>query len=86
MLIRDAPSEDLDEIRAAAARGVSLQSYPREAVHGQAAYPQQSVLGRIAARLAGRRPGADEERNSVLDAVDAAHGERAEQLADRERR
>ena len=88
VLIRDVPPEDLDEIRAAAAaRGVSLQSYLREAVHGQAAYlRRQSALNRMAARVAGQPPVTDEERYSVLDAIDVAHGERADQLGNRERR
>lgn len=87
-MIRDVPPEDLDEIRAAAAaRGVSVQSYLREAVHGQATYlRRRGALDRMAARLAGQPSVPDEERRSVLDAVDVAHGERADQLGDREQR
>lgn len=62
-------SEDLDELRAAA-QGVSLQSYLRETMHGQATYlRRQSALNRMAARLAGQSPVPYQERRSVLDAV-----------------
>lgn len=88
MLIRDVLPEDLDEIRAAAAaRGVSLQSYLRETMHAQATYlRRQSALDRMAARMAGQPSVPDQERRSVLDAVDTAHDERGEQLGDSERR
>ena len=88
MLIRDVPPEDLDEIKAAAAaRGVSVQSYLREAVQDQAAYlRRQNALSQAAARLANRPSVPDEERDAVLDAIDRAQDERAEQLGESERR
>lgn len=86
VLIRDVPGDDLDEIRAAAAaRGASLQSYLREAMHAQADYlRRQGGLSRAAERLAGQPPVPAEERAAVLDAVEAAHTERAQRLTDRE--
>lgn len=84
VLIRDVPAEDLEPIRAAAAeRGTSLQSYLRDAVHAQAAYlRRQDALQRSSRRLRGRAAVSDTERDAVLDAVDTAHAERAEQLSD----
>jgi uncharacterized membrane protein len=84
VLIRDVSPEDLDEIKEAAAeRGVSLQAYLREALHGQAAYlRRRKTLDRLTARFAGRSGVADEEREAVLDAIDAANDERARWLAD----
>jgi hypothetical protein len=87
VLIRDVPADDLEQIRAAAAdRGVSLQAYLREAVHAQAAHlRRRAALARIAERLRGK-PGVPEgERSAVLEAIDGAHAERAEQLSDRPR-
>lgn len=85
MLIRNVPSEDLEQIRSAAAeRGVSLQNYLLETVHAQAAYlRRQEALTRTAQRLHGRPRVPDDAHEAVLDAVDAAHDERAEQLGHR---
>ncbi len=85
VLIRDVPEDDLDQIRSAAAeQGTSLQNYLRDAVHAQAAYlRRQEALARTAERLHGRSKVPAEERNAVLDAVEEAHAERADQLGDR---
>jgi hypothetical protein len=85
VLIRDVPPEDLDQIRAAAAhRGRSLQSYLRDAVHGQAVYlRRQAAIARTSARLRGQPEVPDSERHAVLAAVDDAHDERADQLSGR---
>jgi hypothetical protein len=85
VLIRDVPPDDLEEIRAAAAaQGVSLQNYLREAVHAQASYlRRQEALARTAERLRGRPEVPGQDREAVLDAIDAAHAERAGQLGDR---
>lgn len=82
VLIRDVPTDDLDQIRsAAAARGMSLQSYLRDALHAQAVYlRRQAALARTAEHLRGRSEVPAEERNAVLDAIDDAHAERAGQL------
>lgn len=84
VLIRDVSSEDLELIRfAAAEQGVSLQSYLRDAVHAQATYlRRQDALTRTARRLSGRPAAPDDEREAVLEAVDAVHAERAEQLSE----
>lgn len=85
VLIRDVPAADLEEIRSAATdRGMSLQAYLRDAVHAQAAHlRRRAALARTAERLHGQ-PGVPEgERRAVLDAIDDAHIERADQLADR---
>jgi hypothetical protein len=84
VLIRDVPPEDLERIRAAAVeRGSSLQSYLRDAVHAQAAYlRRQDALTRTARRLRGRAPVSPDERDAVLDEVDAANAERAERLGE----
>ncbi|MGH3491720.1 MAG: hypothetical protein ACRDQ1_00610 [Sciscionella sp.] len=85
VLIRDVPTEDLERIRAAAAaRGVSLQRYLREAMHAQASFlRRQEALVRAADRLRGRPEVSDEERQAVLDEVNAAYGSRADELGDR---
>lgn len=85
VLIRDVPAEDLDQIRSAAAeRGTSLQNYLRETVHAQAAYlRRQEALARTAERLRGRPAVPSEERGAVLDAIEDAHVERADQFSDR---
>ena len=85
VLIRGVPTEDLERIRAAAAaRGVSLQSYLREAVHAQASFlRRQEALARTADRLRGRPEVPGEERQAVLDAIGAAHESRADELGDR---
>lgn len=88
VLIRNVPPADLEEIRSAAAeQGTSLQSYLREAVHAQAAYlRRQQALARTSHRLQGRPSVSDDERDAVLDAIDDAHAERADQLSDRSAR
>jgi hypothetical protein len=85
VLIRDVPRDDLDQIRSAAAeRGMSLQSYLRDAVHAQAVYlRRQAALARTAERLGGRAEVPADERRAVLDAIADAHTERANQLIDR---
>lgn len=87
VLIRDVPPDDLDQIRAAAARqGTSLQSYLREALRSQAAFlRRQRALATTARRLRNRPEVSESERAAVLDAIDDAHGERSEQLAGRPR-
>ncbi|MDA8392318.1 MAG: hypothetical protein M0Z87_05855 [Actinomycetota bacterium] len=88
VLIRDVAPDDLERIRAAAAaRGTSLQTYLKEALHSQASYlRRQEALARAAERLRARPEVPETERRAVLDAVDAAHAERAEDLADRSTR
>ncbi len=85
VLIRDVPPDDLEQIRsAAAARGTSLQSYLREAVHAQATYlRRQEALVRTSQRLQGLPGVTADERDAVLDAIENAHDERANQLSDR---
>ena len=87
VLIRDVPPEDLKRIRAAAAaRGTSLQNYLLEAVRAQAGYlRRQEALSRTAERLGGQAEVPDSERAAVLGAIEAAHAERADQLANRPR-
>lgn len=82
VLIRGVPEEDLELIRAAAAdRGTSLQSYLLQTVQAQALYlRRQEALARTARRLQGKSEVSDVERDAVLDAVDAAHEDRATQL------
>lgn len=84
VLIRDVPEDDLEQIRSAAAdRGMSLQSYLRDAVHAQAIYlRRQATLAEAANRLRGRPRVPDNERQGVLDAIDEAHAERADRLSD----
>lgn len=85
VLIRDVPAEDLDKIRAAAAQeGTSLQRYLRNAVHAQAVYlRRREALAQISEQLDGRAGVPDEERLAVLDAVNVAIDEQAEQLSRR---
>jgi hypothetical protein len=85
VLIRDVPSSDLEQIRAAAAEsGQSLQAYLRDAVHAQAAYlRRRRVLARTAERLQDQPAVPPAERQAVLDAIERAHAERASQLAER---
>ena len=85
VLIRDVPSDDLEQLRAAAGRqGSSLQSYLLETVHAQAAYlRRQDALAAAHQRLQGGRDVPETERAAVLDAIDADHGERAAQLGAR---
>ena len=84
VVIRDVPPDDLEELRSAATEhGMSLQSYLLDAVHTQAAYlRRRAARQRTAERLAGRPAVSDEQRQEVLDALDAAHAARAEQLID----
>ncbi len=88
VLIRDVPADDLDQIRSAAAeRGTSLQAYLRDAVHAQATYlRRQAALARTERRLADQPQVPEDERNAVLDAIDDAHADRADQLSDRPER
>ena len=83
VLIRDVSPDDLNEIRSAAAeRGSSLQNYLRDAVHAQAAYlRRQAALARTAHRLQGLPAVPDRERREILDAIEDAHADRADQLA-----
>ncbi|ORV98073.1 hypothetical protein [Mycobacterium kyorinense] len=82
VLIRDVPAKDLDQIRsAAAARGMSLQAYLREAMHAQAAHlRRREALNRTAARLSGKRAVEEQDRQAVLEAIDDAHAERGARL------
>ena len=84
VLIRDVSPDDLEEIRSAAiARGTSLQTYLRDAVHAQATYlRRRAALWRTAERLAGRAEVPETERRAVFDVVDDAHEERGRQLVD----
>lgn len=88
VLIRDVSPDDLEQIRTAAAvQGTSLQGYLREAVHAQAAYlRRQEALARTSHRLQGQPSVSEGERDAVLDAIDDAHVERADQLSDRSAR
>jgi hypothetical protein len=85
VLIRDVPDVDLEEIRSAAKQhGVSLQSYLRDALHAQAAQlRRRAAVARTAERLRSRRPVPDAERQAVLDAIDDAHTQRADELSHR---
>lgn len=85
VLIRDVPTEDLERLRAAAAaRGVSLQRYLRDAVRAQASFlRRREALGRAADRLEGRAQVPEAERQAVLEAIDTAHALRAEELGER---
>lgn len=85
VLIREVPTGDLEDIRSAAdAQGTSVQKYLRETVHAQAVYlRRQAALTTIAEGLEGASAMSDDDRQAVFDAIDDAHAERAEQLADR---
>lgn len=85
VLIRDVPTEDLEQIRAAAVQsGTSLQGYLRDAVHAQAVYlRRQAALTRVSERLRSQDAVPDEERRAVLEAVEDASEERADHLSDR---
>lgn len=85
VLIRDVPEDDLDRIRsAAAAKGTSVQTYLRDAVHMQATYlRRQEALARTAGRLSGRAEVSAGERSAVLDAIESANADRAEELSQR---
>jgi hypothetical protein len=84
ILIRDVPAEDLEQIRSAAKeRGMSIQNYLRDAVHAQAAYlRRRTALERTANRLRARPAVPEGERQAVLDSVEQAHAQRADQLTD----
>lgn len=61
-----------------------MQNYLREAVHAQAAYlRRQDALIRTAKRLRGGDDVPDNEREAVLEAIAAAHTDRAEQVSNR---
>lgn len=83
VLIRDIPDADLDEIRAAAqSSGESMQARLLAAVQSEATYlRRQAALKSIRARLDGLSPVSEEDRAAVLDAIEAAHAERAAGLA-----
>lgn len=85
VLIRDVPTDDLEQIRSAAAeRGTSLQHYLLEAVHAQAVYlRRQDALVKTAQRLRGTPEVPADERAAVLGSIETAHEERADQLSDR---
>jgi hypothetical protein len=85
VLVRDVAQDDLDVIRSAAAgQGVSLQRYLRDALRAQASYlRRRAALVRTADRLSGTAEVPAEERAAVLEAIDQAHEERADELSDR---
>lgn len=85
VLIRDVPSDELERIRAeAAAQGVSLQSYLRDALRAQAHFlDRQEALAHAAERLRGRGDVPEGERDAVLDAIDTANATRADELGNR---
>jgi hypothetical protein len=84
VLIRDVPSDDLEQIRRAAAdRGMSVQAFLRDAVHVQAAHlRRRAALDRVGERLRGQGSVSPDDRSAVLDAIDSAHDDRAAQLSD----
>ena len=84
VLIRDVASEDLEQIKEAAAeRGTTLQAYLLETVHAQAAFlRRRDALARTAGRLQGQAQVSDAARQGVLDAIGAAHDERAAELSE----
>jgi len=88
VLIRDVPVDDLEQIRsAAAAQGTSLQNYLLTAVRAQAAYlRRQSALAKTIQRLQGQAAVPEDDRAAVLDSIDAAHQQRADQLGGRPQR
>ena len=85
VLIRDVLADDLELIRETAAqRGMSLQSYLRDAVHSQASYlRRRAALARTTDRLRDRPEVPVSERLGVLDAIAQDHAERADQLTQR---
>ncbi len=85
VLIRDVPTEDLERIRAAAAaRGVSLQSYLLDTVRAKARFVRrQEALDRTADRLRGRPEVPEAERAAVLEAVTEANDSRDDDLGGR---
>ena len=88
VLIRDVPTDDLAQIRAAAAeRGTSLQNYLRDALRAQAAYlRRQAALVEIAERLRGRPEVLTDDRGAILQDIADAHQDRAQQLSGEHRR
>ena len=79
------PPDDLDQIRsAAAAQGASLQGYLRDAVQAQAVYlRRQAAITRTEERLRGGPEVPESERDAVLELVDEAQHDRADQLSAR---
>ena len=64
-----------------------MQAYLKETLHAQASYlRRQEALARADDRLRALPDVPDAERLAVLDAVDAAHAQRAEDLAGRSAR
>ena len=84
VLIRDVPTEDLDEIRSAAAdRGTSLQSYLREALQAQASYlRRQAAVVRTTERLRQQDEVSGVDRAAVLQAITDSHDERSARLSE----
>ncbi len=85
VLIRDVPTEDLEQIRAAAAdEGTSVQAYLLAALRAQAAYlRRRAALTGIAERMQTGPAVPEAERAAVLDAIDADHRGRAAELGNR---
>lgn len=83
VLVRDVPPEDLELIRAAAAsEGSSLQGYLRDAIHAQAVYlRRRAAIADLAERLEAQPEVPESERAAVLDSVDRALEDRADQLS-----
>ena len=84
VLIRGVPPEDLERIRTAAAeQGVSLQNYLLATVQGQASYVRrQEALAIVGQRLQDRPEVSADDREAVLNAIDAAEADREDQLSD----
>lgn len=74
MLIRDIPSEQLEELKAAATRqGLSLQAYLLATVAAQSAYERrQHALRRTTDRLRGKKPLTTRDRAAMRRAIDTA--------------
>ncbi len=85
VLIRDVPVDDLEQIRSAAAeQGTSLQNYLLTAVRAQAAYlRRRDALVKTTQRLQAHAAVPEDERAAVLNSIDAAHQQRADQLGNR---
>jgi hypothetical protein len=85
VLIRDVPDLQLERIRLAAAQeGSSLQNYLARLIELHSAYlARRDALDDTARRLKGQAVVPEAERQAVLDAIDADHDQRAEDLADR---
>lgn len=80
VLIRDVPTEDLDQIRSAAAsQGMSLQAYLLEAVHAQASHlRRREALDRTAVRHSINEPSTSRtvKRCKAIDDAHAGRGAR----------